>query len=402
MMRRRSLIVGSGALLLGPKAHGAESTKLPAQLPDGTLAEAQFSDLLGKRRLIQLSDRPPNYASPIEVFTDVITQNDRFFVRYHMDGVPTPPPVDSWTLTVGGDAAEKTVTLHWQDLMDLLPNDVLAVCQSSGNRRGFVSPHVPGVQWPDGGMGCALWSGATLSDILKRAGVKPNALEVWFTGADIPQAPGIPIFQKSLPLAKAMESSTLVATSMNNAPLPLLNGNPARLVVPGWVGEYWVKHLSRIEISSQPLDSFWMTTAYRVPAGMFPVDMPFTSQMTETTAPITEIVVNSLIADPLEGADVDRTGFTITGIAWDRGSGISRVEVSFDGGANWQDALLERIQGSYAYRRFTLQTSWMKPGGYQLACRATANSGEKQAQTLKVNPGGYNNNVPRPIEITVR
>ncbi len=401
-MRRRSLIAGSGALLFGPTANGAESTTLPAQLPDGTLAVAHFANLPGKRRLIELSDRPPNYASPIEVFSDVVTPNDRFFVRYHMDGVPTPPPIDTWTLTVGGDAAEKTVTLHWQDLKDLPPNDVLAVCQCAGNRRGLVIPHVPGVQWPDGGMGCARWSGPTLSDILKRAGVKSNAQEVWFTGADIPPMPGIPPFQKSLPLAKAMEPSTLVATSINNAPLPLLNGNPARLVVPGWVGTYWIKHLSRIEISSKPLDNFWMKAAYRVPAGMFPVQTPFTSQVTETTAPITDIVVNSLIADPLEGAEVDHTGFTITGVAWDRGSGINRVEVSFDGGATWQEALLESVQGSYAYRRFTLQAPWMKPGRYRLVCRATANSGEKQAQTVKVNPGGYHNNVPRPIEITVR
>jgi DMSO/TMAO reductase YedYZ molybdopterin-dependent catalytic subunit len=401
-MRRRSLIAGFGALSLGPAARAAESTTLPAQLPDGTLAVAHFANLPGKRRLIELSDRPPNYASPVEVFNDVVTPNDRFFVRYHMDGVPTPPPVDTWTLTVGGDAAEKTVTLHWQDLLDLPPNDVLAVCQCAGNRRGLAIPHVPGVQWPDGGMGCARWSGSTLSDILKRAGVKPNAQEVWFTGADIPPAPGIPLFQKSLPLAKAMEPSTLVATSMNNAPLPLLNGNPARLVVPGWVGTYWVKHLGRIEISSKPLDNFWMKTAYRVPTGLFPVQMAFTSQTTETTAPITDIVVNSLIADPLEGATVDRAGFTITGVAWDGGSGISRVEISFDGGANWQDALLERIQGRYAYRRFTLQTPWMRPGLYRVVCRATANSGEKQAVTLKANPGGYNNNVPRPIEITVQ
>jgi sulfite dehydrogenase len=401
-MRRRSLIAGSGALLFGPRAHGAESTSLPAQLPDGALAEAHFANLPGKRRLIELTDRPPNYASPIEVFTDVVTQNDRFFVRYHMDGVPTPPPMDSWTMTVGGDAAEKTITLRWQDLMDLPPNDVLAVCQAAGNRRGFVVPHVAGVQWPDGGMGCARWSGVTLSDILKRAGVKAGAQEVWFTGADVPPAPGIPIFQRSLPLAKAMEPATLVATSMNNAPLPLLNGNPARLVVPGWVGDYWVKHLSRIEISSKPLDNYWMKSTCRVPAGLFPVEVPFTSQMTETTAPVTEIVVNSLIADPLEGAEVDRAGFTITGVAWDHGSGIDRVEVSLDGGATWRDALLDSVQGKHAFRRFTLQTTWMKPGRYRLTSRAIANSGEKQAEKMKATPGGYLNNVPRPIEVTVR
>lgn len=401
-MRRRSLIAGSGALLLAPAAKAADSTRLPAELPDGTLAIARYVNLPGKRRLIELSDRPPNYATPIDAFTNVATPNERFFVRYHVDAVPTPLPIDSWTLTVGGDAAEKTVTLKWQDLLDMPPNDVLAVCQCAGNRRGLSIPHVPGVQWPDGGMGCALWHGPVLGDILKRAGVKPNAVEVWFTGADVPHVPSIPQFKKSLPLAKAIDPRTLVAMTMNGAPLPLLNGNPARLVVPGWAGAYWMKHLNRIEISSTPLDNYWMKTAYRTPTGLFPARVPFTTQATDTTVPVTEIVVNSLIADPLDGAEVEHSGFTLTGIAWDSGSGISRVEVSLDGGATWQDALLERVQGDYAYRRFTLQTSWMRRGTYRLVCRATANSGEKQPQTLKANPGGYHNNVPLPIAVTLR
>ncbi len=248
-------------------------------------------------------------------------------------------------------------------------------------------------------MGSALWHGPMLSDILKRAGIKSNAVEIWVSGADTPPRPGIPPFRMSVPLAKAMEPTTLIATNMNNAPLPLLNGNPARLVVPGWVGAYWMKHINRIEISSKPLDNFWMKTAYRVPAGMFPVRAPFVSQANDVTAPITELVVNSLIASPLEGVEVEHSGFTIAGVAWDSGTGIGRVEISMDGGKTWQDALMDAVQGPYSYRGFSLQTSWLKPGRYSLVSRAAANSGEKQAVTLKANPGGYNNNVPRPIEV---
>jgi DMSO/TMAO reductase YedYZ molybdopterin-dependent catalytic subunit len=188
---------------------------------------------------------------------------------------------------------------------------------------------------------------------------------------------------------------------MNNAPLPLLNGYPARLVVPGWVGEYWMKHLTSIEVSSAPLDNFWMQTDCRVPAGMFPVDHPFVSQVTETTVPVTELVVNSLIADPLEGTEVDRFGLTIRGVAWDHGAGISRVEVSLDGGRSWQDALLDRPLGPYSYRRFILQPEVLRPGPYKLVSRATSQTGERQAERLKANPGGYHNNVPRPISVQV-
>jgi hypothetical protein len=279
---------------------------------------------------------------------------------------------------------------------------VLAVLQDAGNRRGLANPHVPGLQWPDGGMGCALWHGYILGDLLKRAGVKSSAVEIWFSGAEISPDPAIPRFRKSLPLAKAMDPSTLVATSMNNAPLPLLNGAPARLVVPGWVGSYWMKHLNHIEISSKPLDDYWMRTAERVPSGLFPVRQPFHSQATETTVPVTELVVNSLIASPLEGAEVDHSGFTIRGVVWNRGTGINRLEVSLDGGASWQDALMDSSQGDYAFRRFSLDTGWIKPGTYHLVSRATSNGGERQPAALKANAGGYLNNVPRPILVKAR
>jgi len=389
-------------MLLGRSASAAESTGFPSQLPDGMRAIARYVNIPDKRRLIQLTDRPPNYATPTEVFTSVTTPNDRFFVRYHADGVPQLSSTNAWRLTVTGDAVAQDVTLTWQDILDLPQTDVVAVCQCAGNRRGFSTPHVPGVQWGDGAMGCAIWHGPSLADVLKRAKVKDNALEVWLGGEDTVPVDTIPRFVKSLPLVKAMDPKTLVATSMNNAPLPLLNGNPARLVVPGWTGTYWIKHLNRIEVSSKPLNNFWMKTAYRVPAGMFPVEQPFTSQGTETTVPITEMVVNSLIAEPLEGAEVDRAGFTIRGVAWDRGNGIGRVEVSLDGGKSWQDAFLEHSVGPYAFRRFMLQTTLMKPGTIEIACRATSETGEKQAETLKFNAGGYHNNVPRPIKVTVR
>jgi sulfite dehydrogenase (cytochrome) subunit A len=401
-MRRRNMIAGASAALLASPAAAVESTRIPAELPDGTRDIAQFVDLPpDKRRLLRLADRPPNYATPINVFTEVVTPNDRFYVRYHLAGVPSSADMDGWSLSIGGDAVEHPIQLKLNDLLDLPSNEVLSVCQCAGNRRGYVEPHVAGVEWTEGAMGCAVWRGPRLRDVLKAAGVKQEALEVWVNGADKPVLDGTPPFHKSIPMDKALDGDTIVAIAMNNAPLPLLNGYPARLVVPGWTGTYWMKHLTNIEVSSSPLKNFWMQTAYRVPAGMFPVDRPFKSQATATTVPITELVVNSIIADPLEGDQVDRAGFNIRGIAWDRGSGINRVEVSLDGGRNWQDALLDRPLGPYAYRRFSLQTDFMRPGTYQLMSRATSHTGERQAERFKVNPGGYHNNVPRPISVVV-
>jgi sulfite dehydrogenase (cytochrome) subunit A len=400
-MRRRDMIARTGAALLASPAVAGETTRLPMELPDGTRQVARFANLPDKRRLWQLVDRPPNYETPVDAFTNGVTPNDRFFVRYHLAGVPSAVDMDDWTLSITGDAIDHPIRLKMTDLLDLPSNQVLAVCQCAGNRRGLSLPHVPGVQWGDGAMGCAVWRGPALRDILKACGVKPEALEVRLGGADKPVMDVTPPFRKSIPMEKAMDSDTIVAISMNNAPLPLLNGYPARLVVPGWVGTYWMKHLTTIEVSTTPLMNFWMKNAYRVPAGMFPVDHPFKSQATEITVPITEMVVNSLIADPLEGNELDRSGFTISGVAWDRGAGINRVEISLDAGQTWRDALLDRPLGPYAYRRFSLQTDLIGPGTYKLMSRATSHTGEKQVDRLKINPAGYHNNLPRPMPVVV-
>jgi DMSO/TMAO reductase YedYZ molybdopterin-dependent catalytic subunit len=216
-MRRREMIAGAGALVLASTSVAAESTRIPAELPDGTRDIAQFVNLPDKRRLLRLVDRPPNYATPVDVFTDVVTPNDRFFVRYHLAGIPSAADMNAWSLSISGDAVENAIQLKISDLLDLPSNEVLSVCQCAGNRRGFVDPHVAGVQWTDGGMGCAVWRGPALRDVLRVARIKPTALEVWVNGADKPVMDSTPPFRKCIPMEKALDGDTIVAIAMNNA-----------------------------------------------------------------------------------------------------------------------------------------------------------------------------------------
>jgi DMSO/TMAO reductase YedYZ molybdopterin-dependent catalytic subunit len=374
---------------------------LSPDLPDGTRSEAHLAKVAGKQPLIQLSDRPPNLETPIQSFRTAITPNDQFFVRYHLAGIPDAKDLDSWSLEIDGDAAEKSARLSVRDLDDLPQTEIIAVCQCSGNRRGLALPHVPGVEWGHGAMGCAAWHGPRLRDVLARAGIKPEAVEIWCNGVDQPVLPVTPAFHKSLPLSKALADETIVATSMNGGPLPLLNGFPARLVVPGWTSTYWMKHLSHLTISAKPIDNFWMTKAYRVPAGMFPVEKPFPTQDNATTWPITDITVNSLIAAPIGGEQIERSGVTVRGVAWDRGNGILRVDVSLDGGKSWQSAFLDRELGRYAFRTFSLDTGPLPRGTTEIRVRATSNNKETQPDVWKVNPAGYHNNVPQRVIVTV-
>src|SRR5205085_4311316 len=141
-----------------------------------------------------------------------------------------------------------------------------------------------------------------LKDVLAKTGVKAGALEVLFDGADGPAIDKTPDFVKSIPLDIAMRDETLIAFEMNGQPLPHWNGFPARLIVPGWTGTYWVKHLTTITALTKPLGGFWMNPAYRIPLAKFPLVARFASQETDVNTPITEMVVNSLITAPANGS----------------------------------------------------------------------------------------------------
>jgi DMSO/TMAO reductase YedYZ molybdopterin-dependent catalytic subunit len=403
-MNRRELIVGAGAAALaGGPARAAEKPHwMSPLLPDGTREAAVLEALPGKQKLIRLSDRPPNYEAPIEAFRTAVTPNEQFFVRYHLSEIPPMADLGKWSLSVGGEAAERQIVLSLDDLRkNFQQMEVAAVCQCSGNRRGLSSPHVAGVEWGYGAMGSATWRGPRLKDVLAKVGVKAGAVEVWLDGADGPALPTTPDFLKSLPMDKAMADEVIIATMMNGKPLPHLNGYPARIVVPGWTATYWMKHVTSIQLSTRPLDSFWMQKAYRVPAGMFPVDHPFPTQDNQTVWPITDMVVNSVVADPIAGTRLPAAGFTVQGVAWDRGHGIKQVEVSLDGGKTWQQASLGKDLGRFAFRAFSFQTGKLPAGNYVVSSRATNNAGETQVDKLKFNPAGYHNNVPQQIAVTV-
>ncbi len=209
--------------------------------------------------------------------------------------------------------------------------EIAAVCQCSGNRRGFSEPHVGGVQWGLGAVGNALWKGIRLKDVLNRANVRAETVEIVVNGIDGPVLDATPDFVKSIPVDKALDDNTLIAYEMNGAPLPLYNGFPIRLVVPGRTATYRMKHLDTIEAWTKPFAGFWMKSAYRIPSGKFPIIEHFRSQMSASNEPITEVVVNSMITAPEQGHAM-RIAETaeIRGLAWDGGYGIRRVEISVE------------------------------------------------------------------------
>ncbi|MEW5791004.1 MAG: molybdopterin-dependent oxidoreductase [Pseudomonadota bacterium] len=352
-----------------------------------------------KRPLMLLTSRPVQLETPFQVFNDgILTPNDAFFVRWHLASVPTQVDARSFRVRVHG-RVKRQLSLSLHDLQrDFEPVELIAVNQCSGNSRGFFTPRVPGGQWGNGAMGNARWKGVRLRDVLQRAGLEPNAVQVRLNGLDRGVMEVTPDFIKALDLDVALGRDVLLAYEMNGEPLPLLNGFPLRLVVPGWYATYWVKMLDDIEVINHEDQNFWMKTAYRIPAtssgGVEPGQKDF------PTVPINRMTVRSFITSLADGAVVRADHpVVVRGIAFDGGFGIRRVRFSSDGGRRWEDATLGRDYGNYSFRPWEARFTPQAGRDYTLQCQAENQRGETQPASGPWNPGGYLRNAIETVRV---
>jgi len=395
-LARRTFLAGLGAGLAAVSV-GRGPRRLEAA--DPILAGRPLVRYPEKADLILLTSRPPQLETPMRYFAQAITPNDAFFVRYHVFPVPTSIDVDTWRLRVTG-RVDRPLELSMDDLRTKFSKAGLtAVCQCSGNSRGRFSPRVLGGQWGDGAMGNAAWAGARLRDILAAAGVRQGALQVTFDGLDKPGYPSVPDFVKSLDLTRVLEDpDVLVAYEMNGQPLPVLNGFPARLVVPGWYATYWVKNLAEVSVIDHVFEEFWMKPGYRIPDTACGCVPPGTTPA--RTVPIHRMTVRSFIVTPADGARVTAGRPTpVTGIAFDAGAGIGTVELSDNGGATWRRADLGPDLGRYSFREWNVAWTPARPGLHRLMVRAVNRFGESQGLEPLWNPAGYLRNVVEEVEV---
>ena len=398
MQKRSQFLMGAGSAvgtLALTRAANAAYPQVMQPFENGARPLVAFPQ---KRPLIVLTPRPPQLETPFAVFDEgVLTPNDAFFVRWHNADIPTS--IDGAAHRIAVTGTERTLHLSIADLKTFEPVELIAVNQCSGNSRGFFGPRVPGGQWTNGAMGNARWKGARLRDILAKAGLKAGTKQIQFDGLDKPALSTTPDFLKSLDVEVARDENVIVAYEMNGFPLPLLNGFPVRLVVPGWYSTYWVKMLSHIEALDHIDDNFWMKTAYRVPAtpnnSVAPTDKGY------PTVPIGTMVVRSFLTNVSDGGVLASKTQEIRGIAFDKGTGIARVEFSTDGGTTWADASLGRDFGRFSFRPFRAEIR-PKPGTTMtLATRATAADGSIQIATPIWMPAGYQRNSIETYKVTI-
>jgi len=400
MIDRRSLLKGSAATIgsliaataLDPLKALAATVTLPFENGERPLVKYPQ-----KRPMIGLTERPPQLETPFAVFNEsVITPNDAFFVRYHLADVPLNIDPDTFTLEIKGKV-DKPLKLSLAEIRKMPSKEIVAVNQCSGNSRGFFEPRVAGGQLGNGAMGNARWKGVPLKAVLDKAGVQSGAKQVVFSGLDGPVSDKTPDFAKALDIDHARDGDVMLAYGMNGDFLPVLNGFPLRLIVPGYYGTYWVKHLNEINVIDTVYDNFWMKTAYRIPDNDCNCVEPGTAP--KATVPINRFTVRSFVTNLTSGQKVKAGKTNLKGIAFDGGKGIKEVAVSIDDGKTWTPAKLGKDLGKYSFREWHLPMK-LAAGQHDIKVRATSNGGETQPLKPLWNPAGYLRNVVETVRVT--
>jgi sulfite oxidase len=372
----------------------AAATTVPSIL-SWALAQGQSVDFPGEDGMILRSFRFVDLESPVEHFNTWLTPVPHFFVRNHMFE-PTELDPHDWLLSIGGEI-EKPITLNLTELSKIETHSVINTLECAGNGRGMQRPQVPGIQWGKGAVGTARFSGPRLRDVLQRAGVKPTGKHVMFRGLD--EVPGkVPPFIRSIPIEKALDADTIIATHMNGSPLPKHHGFPARALVPGWIGAASCKWLTEIKVLEAEFVGNFMSPGYRLPNQ--PVQ-PGETVKPEDTHPVTALSVKSVIAGPSDGDNLRAGNVRVHGAAWAGEADIEKVEISTDGGATWIPAKLGHDQAHYAWRLWAYDWKPAKTGDYTLLSRATDSQGRTQPSAAVWNPSGYLYNAIDQVKVHV-
>src|SRR5882724_5821173 len=358
------------------------------------MAETSQKFIGGK---IVRGESPLNLEMPFEQLEGFITPTELFYVRTHF---PIPHiDRDAWWLRVEGDV-ENPFAINYEQLLELRSITAPVTLECAGNNRNFLEPKVKGVQWRLGAVGTAEWTGVSLSVLLDRAKPKPQASEVVLEGADggileDPKSPpGKLHFARSIPLEKA-RADVLLAYKMNGSDLPSEHGFPVRAIVPGWYAVASIKWLQRIVVTDKPFNGYYQTLDYAF--------WKSRGDVAELVA-LSEMQTKAEIARPSEGEIVPaNSNVRLHGAAWTGSGEITKVEISSDDGATWNEAKLlgESKPNSWRLWEFDWKTP-NRPGKATLIARATDSNGSTQPPERDPDRGTYMINHLLPITVEIR
>jgi DMSO/TMAO reductase YedYZ molybdopterin-dependent catalytic subunit len=330
---------------------------------------------------------PFNAETPLHLLAEPVTPVDSFFVRCNF-AVPQID-ADEWRLSVAG-LVGTPVSMSLRELKSLGEVEVTAVMECAGNGRQLMSPQPEGTPWELGAVSTGMFTGVPLARVLASCAVDARAVELVFRGADSGTLDdgGTARFERSLPVDRALDPTTLLVWALNGQPLTPEHGHPVRLFVPGYYGVASVKWLEQIEAVDAPFAGHFQAERY-----------VYVGHPTHAEGlPVTRVQVRSLIASPAAGDVVSGT-VVVRGSAWSGYGAVTRVEFSGDGGATWREAQLRAPASPHAP---TLWSCEWTPGGageHELLARAQDSAGDIQPLESAWNELGYANNVVHRVRV---
>lgn len=327
---------------------------------------------------------PYNAETPANALHEAMTPAENAYVRTNF-GIPSL--TDDHVIEVMG-AVERPMSISVAQLKQMTQHAVTATMECAGNDRLGMHPLPVGEPWRHGALSTLSWTGVPLADVLSMAGVQADGIEVLLTAADSghrDDADGEVRFARSLPLADAMRRETLLALTMNGAPLAAEHGAPVRLAVPGWYGMASVKWVTRIEVLRTPFVGYFQRQRY-----VFDIDGDI--------SPVDRMRVKSIISSPADGSQCSRS-VRVSGWAWSGHGTITRVDLGLDGGDHWMPATLGVAESVHAWTPWHIDLELPRVGRFVLRSRATDSSGAVQPDRIVWNRLGYGNNAIRHIVI---
>jgi sulfite oxidase len=414
---RRGFLGGSGLAAVGAIIGGAmpfTDSGMAAAQAQGVAAPAapapaakgpQQLKFPGKNEgLVVLGERPLVAETPESLLDDDTTPIEKFYIRNNGQ-IPEPAKdPESWKIVIDGEVNNKLELSLGELKSKYTPVTRRMVLECGGNGRSGFQPQARGNQWTNGGAGCAEWTGVPLANLLKAAGLKPNAKYTAHYAADLHLSgdAGKPSLSRGVRVAKAMDPNTLIVWGMNGQPLPNIHGGPVRLVVPGWAGSASQKWLTRINIRDKEHDGPGMTEfSYRVPIKpMVPGDKgdPANFRILES------MPVRSIITNPANGAKLaaGTKELKLRGASWAGDLEVKQVDVSTDFGATWHKANLGKPKNKYDWQRWTATVKLPSDGYFEVWARATDTKGTMQPHQAGFwNPQGYGGNAMHRIAVLV-
>ncbi|HEX7927371.1 MAG TPA: sulfite oxidase [bacterium] len=382
---------------------------LPAALAQTPAAPAappgpEYLTMDGKARLVVLQDRPLNAETPAHLLNDDVTPSANVFIRNH-GKVPESVDTKAWKLTIDGEV-NSTLTLSLDELQKRFPVvKRRLVLECAGNGRSSFVPEASGNQWTVGAVAQPEWTGVRLADVLKAAGIKSSAVYTAHFGADqhLSGDPTKLTVSRGVPMAKALDESTMLVWAINGQPLHMQNGFPLRLLVPGWPGSCSQKWLTKITLRDREHDGPGMTgLSYKVPKA--PI-VPGSKADPAQFRIMDYMPVRSIITSVAHGAQLP-TGtrsLAVNGHAWSMDKGIKQVDVSIDYGATWTKADLTSAEGKFTWQNWKAGLKFPSDGYYEIWSRATDSTGLAQPfAAANWNPSGYGANPVHRVAVLIK